>query len=122
MLEKLGAGRMGEVYRAQDARVGRNVALKILPESLAADTDRRWRFEQEARLAAALNHPNIMAIYDFGLDAHPPYIVAELVPGESLRVLIECGGGHGVLHESRAGPRAGSGPPLRSVQPGAGAV
>jgi len=67
---------MGEVYRAQDARVGRNVALKILPESLAADTDRRWRFEQEARLAAALNHPNIMAIYDFSLDAHPPTLWA----------------------------------------------
>jgi len=82
---------MGEVYKAQDARVGRNVALKILPESLAADTDRRRRFEQEARLAAALNHPNIMAIYDFGLDAHPPYIVAELVTGESLRAVIERG-------------------------------
>jgi len=82
---------MGEVYKAQDTRVGRQVALKILPESLAADGDRRRRFEQEARLAAALNHPNIMAIYDVGLDAHPPYIVAELVPGESLRAAIERG-------------------------------
>ena len=82
---------MGEVYKAQDARVGRQVALKILPDSLAADGDRRRRFEQEARLAAALNHPNIMAIYDVGLDAHPPYIVAELVAGESLRTAIERG-------------------------------
>ena len=82
---------MGEVYKAQDTRVGRHVALKLLPESLASDTDRRRRFEQEARLAAALNHPNIMAIYDVGLDAHPPYIVAELVPGESLRAVIDRG-------------------------------
>jgi len=82
---------MGEVYKAQDTRVGRQVALKVLPESLATDGDRRRRFEQEARLAAALNHPNIMAIYDVGLDAHPPYIVAELVAGESLRATIERG-------------------------------
>jgi eukaryotic-like serine/threonine-protein kinase len=91
IIEKLGAGGMGEVYKAQDARVGRQVALKILPQSLATDNDRRRRFEQEARLAAALNHPNIMAIYDVGLDAHPPYIVAELVAGESLRSIIERG-------------------------------
>src|ERR1043166_7537785 len=91
LLEKLGAGGMGEVFKAQDSRVGRNVALKVLPESLAADSERRRRFEQEARLAAALNHPNVMAIYDVGLDAHPPYIVAELVPGESLRAWIGRG-------------------------------
>src|ERR1700686_3203043 len=86
--EQLGAGGMGEVYRAIDTRMGRAVALKILPESLARDDERRRRFEQEARLAAALNHPNVMAIYDVGLDQHPPYIVAELVPGESLRAVI----------------------------------
>src|SRR5580658_7830402 len=89
--EQLGAGGMGEVYRAIDTRMGRAVALKILPESLARDDERRRRFEQEARLAAALNHPNVMAIYDVGLDQHPPYIVAELVPGESLRALISKG-------------------------------
>src|SRR5580700_1862629 len=87
----LGAGGMGEVYRALDPRVGRHVALKLLPESLAQDTDLRRRFEQEARLAAALNHPNVMAIYDVGLDQHPPYIVAELVPGESLRAMLASG-------------------------------
>jgi len=82
---------MGVVYKALDPRVGRQVALKLLPESLAQDADRRRRFEQEARLAASLNHPNVMAIYDVGLDRHPPYIVAELVPGESLRALIARG-------------------------------
>jgi Tol biopolymer transport system component/predicted Ser/Thr protein kinase len=71
--------------------MGRAVALKLLPESLERDDERRRRFEQEARLAAALNHPNVMAIYDVGLDQHPPYIVAELVPGESLRALISKG-------------------------------
>ena len=88
---KLGAGGMGEVYRALDTRVGREVALKILPDSLAGDEERRRRFEQEARLAAALNHPNIMSIFDVGLDQRPPFIVAELVPGESLRALIAKG-------------------------------
>jgi serine/threonine protein kinase len=82
---------MGEVHKALDPRVGRHVALKLLPESMAQNPDLRRRFEQEARLAAALNHPNVMAIYDVGLDQHPPYIVAELVPGESLRALIAAG-------------------------------
>ncbi len=91
LLGQLGAGGMGVVYKALDPRVGRQVALKLLPESLAQDTDRRRRFEQEARLAASLNHPNVMAIYDVGLDQHPPYIVAELVPGESLRALTDKG-------------------------------
>jgi len=91
ILGKLGAGGMGEVYKALDPRIGRQVALKILPESLAQDTDRRRRFEQEARLAASLNHPNIMAIYDVGLDHSPPYIICELVPGEPLRAFIARG-------------------------------
>jgi eukaryotic-like serine/threonine-protein kinase len=88
ILGPLGAGGMGEVYKALDPRVGRHVALKLLPESMANHPDLRRRFEQEARLAAALNHPNVMAIYDVGLDRHPPYIVAELVIGESLRAMI----------------------------------
>jgi len=91
ILGSLGAGGMGEVFKALDPRVGRQVALKVLPEELARDPDRRRRFEQEARLAASLNHPNLMAIYDVGLDQDPPFIVAELVPGESLRLLISRG-------------------------------
>src|SRR5689334_7092191 len=98
IVEPIGAGGMGEVYKALDSRVGRHVALKLLPESLAQDSERRRRFEQEAKLAAALNHPNIMAIYDVGLDHQPPYIVAELVPGESLRAII----GKGALAPRRA--------------------
>jgi eukaryotic-like serine/threonine-protein kinase len=91
LLGLLGAGGMGEVYRALDPRISRQVALKVLPQSLINDAERRRRFEQEARLAASLNHPNVMAIYDVGLDHDPPYIVAELVSGESLRALIDAG-------------------------------
>ena len=91
LLGPIGAGGMGEVYRALDPRIGRQVALKLLPQSLVNDAERRRRFEQEARLAASLNHPNVMAIYDVGLDQDPPYIVAELVSGESLRALIAAG-------------------------------
>ncbi len=79
------------MYRALDPRIGRQVALKLLPEGLARDPERRRRFEQEARLAASLNHPNVMAIYDVGLDSDPPYIVAELVEGESLRAMLNAG-------------------------------
>src|SRR5690242_11763673 len=77
----LGAGGMGEVYRAHDIRLARDVALKILPSELAADPSRRARFEQEARAVAALNHPNIVAVYDVG----DGYMVSELVDGETLR-------------------------------------
>ncbi len=81
ILAPLGAGGMGEVYRARDTRLGRDVALKILPAEVADDPSRRQRFEQEARAVAALNHPNIVAIYDVG----EGYIVTELVDGEPLR-------------------------------------
>ena len=91
LLGSLGAGGMGEVYRALDPRIGRQVALKLLPKSLVNAGERRRRFEQEARLAASLNHPNVMAIYDVGLDHDPPYIVAELVSGDLLRALIDAG-------------------------------
>ena len=77
----LGAGGMGEVYRARDTRLGRDVALKVLPVDLAGDTARRARFEQEARLLAALNHPNILGIHDIG----DSYVVMELVEGSTLR-------------------------------------
>jgi serine/threonine protein kinase len=81
----LGAGGMGEVYRAKDTRLGRDVALKILPESFAREPDRLRRFDQEARAVAALNHPNILAIHDIGQHHGSPYIVSELLEGETLR-------------------------------------
>src|SRR5208282_3225235 len=80
----LGAGGMGEVYRARDARLKRDVALKILPQAMAHDPARRQRFEQEARAVAALNHPNIVGIYDIGSEDGVLYIVTELVDGEPL--------------------------------------
>jgi eukaryotic-like serine/threonine-protein kinase len=76
---------MGEVYRARDDRLGRDVAIKILPASFAADADRLTRFEQEARAAGALNHPNILAIYDTGTHDDSPFVVSELLEGETLR-------------------------------------
>src|SRR5678815_291762 len=81
ILAPLGAGGMGEVYRARDARLGREVALKVLPAELASDSARRSRFEQEARVLAALNHPNILGIHDMG----DSYVVMELVEGSTLR-------------------------------------
>lgn len=87
----LGTGGMGEVYRAKDTRLGRDVALKVLPESFARETDRLHRFEQEARAVAALNHPNILAIYDIGEDGGAPFIVSELLEGCSLRAELEQG-------------------------------
>jgi len=83
ILAPLGAGGMGEVYRARDTRLGREVALKILPAEVANDPSRRQRFEQEARAVAALNHPNIVAVFDVG----EGYMVSELVEGEPLRGL-----------------------------------
>src|SRR6266481_8554586 len=80
----LGAGGMGEVYRARDPRLGRDVAIKVIPVSFAADTERLRRFEQEARAVAALNHPNILAIYDIGTREGAPFIISELLEGESL--------------------------------------
>src|SRR5712692_3129469 len=85
VLEEIGSGGMGEVYRACDDRLGREVALKVLKPSLANDRDRLRRFEQEARAAAALNHPNIVAIYDIGMHNGAPYIVSELLEGQTLR-------------------------------------
>jgi serine/threonine protein kinase len=87
----LGAGGMGEVYRARDSRLGRDVALKILRGANFRDPDLRRRFVQEANAAGALNHPNIVAVFDANLDGENPYIVSELVEGESLRKLLERG-------------------------------
>lgn len=95
----IGAGGMGEVYRARDARLGRDVAIKVISETLAADANRVRRFEQEARAAGQLNHPNILAVYDIGLHAPltgsgqtgAPYIVSELLEGASLRDRLHGG-------------------------------
>jgi eukaryotic-like serine/threonine-protein kinase len=85
ILAAIGAGGMGEVYRARDTRLKRDVAVKVLPREFATDPARRQRFEFEARTVAALNHPNIIAIYDVGMDDTTPYIVSELIDGEPLR-------------------------------------
>jgi eukaryotic-like serine/threonine-protein kinase len=84
----LGAGGMGEVYRARDPRLGRDVAIKVLPTAVSADAARLSRFDQEARAAASLNHPNILAVYDIGTHDGSPYIVSELLDGETLRAAL----------------------------------
>lgn len=86
----IGAGGMGEVYRARDTRLGRVVAIKVLPASFSADADRLNRFSQEARAAAALNHPNILSVFDVG-DGRSPYVVSELLEGETLRERLKNG-------------------------------
>ena len=87
----LGAGGMGEVYKARDPRLGRDVAIKVLPAAFSADSDRLRRFEQEARAAAALNHPNILAVYDIGTHDGAPYVVSELLHGQTLREALATG-------------------------------
>src|SRR6188472_2675875 len=91
IVSALGAGGMGEVYRARDPRLGRDVAVKVLPSSWSTDADRLQRFEQEARAAAALNHPNILALYDIGRSQTGPYLVTELLEGETLRTRLDRG-------------------------------
>ncbi len=87
----LGAGAMGEVYRARDARLARDVAVKVLPASFASDADRLQRFETEARAAGALNHPNIVGVHDLGVADGVPYVVEELLDGETLRQVLARG-------------------------------
>ncbi|HKF44788.1 MAG TPA: protein kinase [Thermoanaerobaculia bacterium] len=91
IVSTLGAGGMGEVYRARDARLGRDVAVKVLPGELASDADRRKRFEQEARSASALNHPNIITIHDIGSSDGAFFIAMELVDGRTLREILGAG-------------------------------
>jgi serine/threonine protein kinase len=93
ILGPLGAGGMGEVYRARDTRLGRDVALKVIHAEVARDPDRIKRFEQEARAAGALSHPNVCAIYDLGTYEGSPYVAMELLEGESVRERL----GHGPL-------------------------
>ena len=91
VLEKIGAGGMGEVFRARDERLGRDVALKLIRPASSDNPDHLRRFEQEARAAAALNHPNILAIYDVGFEGTTPYIVSELLQGKTLRERLSEG-------------------------------
>ena len=89
ILAPLGAGGMGEVYRARDTRLDREVAIKVLPAEFAQDVDRLQRFEQEAKATSALNHINILTVYDFGTHESSPYLVMELLTGEEPRDLTE---------------------------------
>ena len=91
ILALLGRGGMGVVYRARDERLRRDVAIKVLPASLTNDADRLRRFEQEAHATSALNHPNILTIYDIGAHKGAPFIVTELLEGEELRKQLESG-------------------------------
>jgi serine/threonine protein kinase len=91
ILAPLGAGGMGEVYRSRDTRLGRDVAIKVLPAALAKDADRLRRFEQEARTIAALSHPNILGIHDIGTHEGAPFLVSELLEGQTLREKLETG-------------------------------
>src|SRR2546425_5925071 len=91
ILSAIGAGGMGEVYRARDKRLGREVAIKILPEEFARDADRLARFEREARAVASLNHPHICVLHDIGNQDGAGYMVMEYVAGETLAARIEKG-------------------------------
>src|SRR5262249_31581923 len=88
ILSPLGAGGMGEVYRARDIRLSREVAIKVLPVELTSDPSRLKRFEKEARAASALNHPNIVTVYEIGREGSTDYLVMELVAGKTLRELL----------------------------------
>src|SRR5258708_13568574 len=90
-LAQLGAGGMGEVYRARDARLNREVGIKVLPAAFARDPERLRRFQLEAEAVAALNHPNILAIHDFGEHEGSPYIVTEFLEGDTLRERMRPG-------------------------------
>ena len=111
ILAPIGAGGMGEVYRARDAKLDRDVAVKVLPSQLTANADALARFEREAKAVAALSHPNILAIFDFGTHDGVSYAVTELLEGETLRgkldgstVDAEAGGRLGAPDRARASP------------------
>src|ERR1700694_3597481 len=91
ILAPLGAGGMGEVYRARDERLKREVAIKALPASFSTDPDRLRRFAKEAQAAAALNHPTIISVHEFGSHEGAPYIVTELLEGQTLRERLNGG-------------------------------
>src|SRR5437660_1979306 len=89
IVSRIGAGGMGEIYRAQDSRLGRDVAIKVLPEQFAEEGEALGRFEREARALAALSHPNILTIFDFGTEQGVSYAVMELLEGETLRACLD---------------------------------
>src|SRR5262245_16654732 len=89
ILGAIGAGGMGEVYKARDTRLNRTVAIKVLPKEVAMDAERRQRFEREAQAIAALNHPNICVVYDVGQEAGFSYMVMEYLEGETLAARLE---------------------------------
>ena len=91
ILGRLGAGGMGEIYKARDTRLNRDVAVKVLPESVARDSEAIARFEREARAVAALSHPNILSIHDFGRHDGTVYAVTELLEGQTLGELLDAG-------------------------------
>jgi serine/threonine protein kinase len=91
VLQKLGEGGMGVVYLAEDTKLGRRVALKLLPEEYARQQERLQRFLSEARLASSINHPNIVSIYELGEHEGQRFIAMEYVPGKSLRAMLEAG-------------------------------
>ncbi len=91
ILERLGAGGMGEVYRARDSKLEREVAIKVLPAHLSSSPEALHRFEREAKAVAALSHPNILAIHDFGTQGGIAYAVTEFLDGETLRSRLESG-------------------------------
>ena len=95
---KIGEGGMGEVYRARDEKLNRDVAIKVLPATLSENSDRLHRFEQEAQAAGTLNHPNILAVYDVGMHEKSPYVVSELLEGQGFRELLS----HGPLSTRKA--------------------
>jgi len=92
ILSSIGSGGMGEVYLAEDTRLGRRVALKVLPESIAGNRDRRLRFEREAQAASALNHPNILTVHEFGEEAGVHFLASEFVKGKTLRDVLDQDG------------------------------
>src|SRR5688572_11587080 len=98
---RIGAGAMGEVFRARDTRLNRDVAIKVLPKDFASDADRLRRFEQEAKTLAALNHPNVLTIHDAGVHEGAPYLVSELLEGQTLREVL-CTAANAMLPARKA--------------------